>query len=263
MNPRRPEDLLRHLGVERPEEIDVEAIAHFCGATVVYEPLEGCEAQITGYRDKAVIRVNEASGAARRRFSAAHELGHWMLDRGRAFDALCTSRSFVAEWTADNPERRANRYAADLLLPAFLFRADVKEAPMTLDTTDSLARRYTTSITATAIRQVELGSYPALLACTESGKRKWSIGSRDVPYALKGALFDRVRRGTVAHDLTAAPDSEEAAPAEVAADLWFDTPNASRHGVVESSRILGTHVLSLIWFRDERYLLEFEEPDRD
>jgi len=37
-----PSRLLKELGITEPQEIDVEAIAQYCGATIVYERLEGC-----------------------------------------------------------------------------------------------------------------------------------------------------------------------------------------------------------------------------
>src|SRR5437867_9520652 len=89
---KRAETILEELGIENPEDIDVEAIAQYCGATVVYEDLGGCEARILGYGDRAIIAVNESSPRVRQRFSVGHELGHWMNDRGRA--------SFACEGTA-------------------------------------------------------------------------------------------------------------------------------------------------------------------
>lgn len=41
-----PPELLRDLGIREPKDLDIEAIAEYCGATVVYRPLEGCEARI-------------------------------------------------------------------------------------------------------------------------------------------------------------------------------------------------------------------------
>ncbi len=41
-----PERLLRSLGIERPEEIDLEAVAWSVGAKVKYRPLKSCEARI-------------------------------------------------------------------------------------------------------------------------------------------------------------------------------------------------------------------------
>lgn len=45
---RKPEDLLGELGITEPDEIDVDAIAAYCDAFVVYEFLSGSEARIVG-----------------------------------------------------------------------------------------------------------------------------------------------------------------------------------------------------------------------
>ena len=75
-------ELLKSLGVTEPAEIDICAIAQSRGATVVEKRLTGCEARIVGYGERAIIVVNSESIPSRKRFSAAHELGHWMRDAG-------------------------------------------------------------------------------------------------------------------------------------------------------------------------------------
>ena len=42
------EQLLQELGITEPEEIDLEAIAYYVGATIKRRPLDGCEARIVG-----------------------------------------------------------------------------------------------------------------------------------------------------------------------------------------------------------------------
>jgi hypothetical protein len=70
--------------------------------------------------------VSAADPLPRRRFSAAHELGHFVLHReamGR-FRADTDATLQEAEGdTADQMEREANRFAADLLMPAEVCRA--------------------------------------------------------------------------------------------------------------------------------------------
>ena len=56
-----PEQILSLLGITEPEDLDIEAIAYACGATIVRQPLTGCEANIIGYGDKAIITVNNQS----------------------------------------------------------------------------------------------------------------------------------------------------------------------------------------------------------
>src|SRR5260221_11080213 len=115
-----PSKLLKELGITEPQEIDIAAISQYCEATIVYEQLDGCEARILGSGDRAIIPVNSRSPLGRRRFSAGHELGHWLRDRGKVGFA-CTEQTMNAEWTSINPERGANDYAANLLMPADMF----------------------------------------------------------------------------------------------------------------------------------------------
>jgi Zn-dependent peptidase ImmA (M78 family) len=146
-----PDKLMVELGISEPADIDIEAIAQYCSATIVYEKLTGCEARIVGNAERAIITVNIGSQRSRQRFSAAHELGHWMLDRNKVGFA-CTNDSFRSQWGSLNPERTANEFAADLLLPRSIFCKYSHALPVTLESTRMLAGRFETSLTATAIR---------------------------------------------------------------------------------------------------------------
>jgi len=179
-----PEQLLLELGVSEPSDILIEAIAQHCGATILYESLEGSEARLLGYGARALITVNKNAGVPRQRFSAAHELGHWMWDRGKmAFS--CAEQQFHGEWSKDNPERRANRYAEELLLPRSLFLREARSLPLSLASVKSLAHRFQTSLSATAIRLVELSDSLALLVCSEQGRRRWFVRSGSVPWGYR------------------------------------------------------------------------------
>ena len=106
-------EILRELGITSPDEIDIEAIAFHCGATIRYRPLTGCAARIVGNGNKAIITVDSNSIRARQRFSAGHELGHWMHDRAKASFSF-QEEQFVRNWSAtSNPESRANHKARE------------------------------------------------------------------------------------------------------------------------------------------------------
>ena len=76
---RPAERILRELGIETPEGIDLEAIAWTLGAAVNYRPLDQCEAMIVGGSKRAIITVSSNAIPSRRRFSIAHEIGHLLL----------------------------------------------------------------------------------------------------------------------------------------------------------------------------------------
>jgi Zn-dependent peptidase ImmA (M78 family) len=252
---RTPFEILADLGIRDPADIDIEAIAEDCGATIRYRPLSGCAARIMGYKERAIITIDEASPRPRQRFSAGHELGHWMRDRGQV-SFQCRSQSFVREWSAENPETRANRFASDLLLPAKMFRARAQEKPVTLDTVRELGRLFCTSLTATAIRLVEYGDLPAVLVCNSPDKREWFIVNREV----RGKLFleGRPGSGSVANALLRG-ELKNAQPVEVRSDAWFDHRNAHNHWIHEDSLPLSDgSVLSLLWWKDETQLVDVD-----
>lgn len=264
MNPyyKPPAVLIDELGITEPSEIKIEAIAKHCGATIVYETLDGCEARILGRDDSAIITVNSRSSRQRQRFSAGHELGHWMRDRGRVAFA-CTEPNLNRDWDedVDSPERRANRYAADLLLPRKLFTKHVRSAEPTFAYTRELAASFQTSLTATAIRLVELGPSPAMVIGNEASGRKWFFAAEVVPKAL----WPRRRPGdstNAAKLLTGI--ASELEPKLVDANEWIDHRDAERYTLKEDSIVIYPgFVLTLLWWQNEAQILALAREDGD
>jgi Zn-dependent peptidase ImmA (M78 family) len=246
--------LLEELGITEPQEIDIEAIAQYCDATIVYEPLEGSEARILGNANRAIITVNSNSSVFRRRFSAGHELGHWMRDRGKV-GFTCAEDVMMTEWDSVNAERGANEYAADLLMPADMFKRRSQGKPITFDVVRDLSIIFLTSLTATAIRLVRHGSFPAMLVYLLNGKRKWFIRGDGVPNRLWP--LEVPRPATAAADLLRGEG--EVDPISIQADGWLDQPGSDRYEVTEHAvRVSSTGILALIWWTDERPLLDLE-----
>src|SRR5271170_5581974 len=117
---RAAELLLQALGITDPRDIDLEAIAFDQGAVVRRGALDGCEARIVGFGNRAIITVDDRKPRTRQRFSTAHELGHWKYHRGRHL--ICRPDEIIDSGRGSlDPERVADYYAADLLLPRYLF----------------------------------------------------------------------------------------------------------------------------------------------
>jgi hypothetical protein len=250
-----PVELLDDLGVTEPDEIIIEALAAHCGATVIQQPLSGCEARLIGYGDKAIITVNSSSSLERRRFSAAHELGHWLRDRGKV-SAACSEEMLAAQWQGKDRESGANRFAANLLLPEHIFRSRAKNRPITLPTVRGLGSVFKTSITATAIRVVELGSLPGMVLCSNTKGRLWFVRGPDVPEVL--FPLRAPGKGSVAYDLL--QGKREIESAEVDADSWIDHLDAARYTVHEDSIYIAKGlVLTMLWWKDESQILDLDE----
>lgn len=93
--------------------IEPQKIAESMGAQVVYHDCS--ESGSLEIRDGTpVIYVREHDPAGRKRFTVAHEIGHWVLGHGNSF------RDPAANFSSSSGtlvERQANRFAACLLMP--------------------------------------------------------------------------------------------------------------------------------------------------
>jgi Zn-dependent peptidase ImmA (M78 family) len=155
--------MLIDLGISEPKEIDLDATAWTKGAIVNYRPIDNCEATIVGSKRRAVISVNSRSIPERRRFSLAHELGHWHYHRGRI---LFCGKNDVCNFANDalNPERQADSFASDLILPGFMIEPRLRKMKRpTLAAARELAEKFHASLTATLVKMTILNHFPMII----------------------------------------------------------------------------------------------------
>jgi hypothetical protein len=250
-----PESLLAQLGIRRPNDIDIEVIAQYCSATVTYEPLSGCEARILGLGHRAIITVNSKSNEPRQRFSAAHELAHWIHDRGKLASA-CTAAVISSSWGSDR-EARAYEYACNLLLPKSMFVPRVKNREITFSTVDVISEEFKVSMTATAIRLVRYGPSPSMVICSSAYGREWFVASSEI----ERRLWPRKSPGenSTAFELLRGAEVLDQ-PRDIDADEWIDRDDADEYVVREHSRKINDgRVLTLLWWKDQRQINALNE----
>jgi Zn-dependent peptidase ImmA (M78 family) len=109
-------------GEELP--VPVESIAEdLLGLAIHERELDGISGLL--YPEERKVYVNASDVPARRRFTIAHELGHWICQclEGRGAPVMCRAEDVSPD--ADRTlEREANVFAAELLMP----EAAVREA---------------------------------------------------------------------------------------------------------------------------------------
>jgi hypothetical protein len=157
-----------------------------------------------------------------------------------------------------SPERVADIYAADLLMPHYLFRpAARQQSKLTFAAVNALAGIFNTSQTATAIRLVEGDHSPALLVCHGSQGRKWFVRAPSVPE--RWFPKDTLDAESFAFGVLYGAHPDDALPRKIGADAWFDRWEASKCEVHEQTIRTGDdEVLTLVLFSD-MHMLE----DRD
>lgn len=211
--------LLRGLGMTTPERIDLQVVAQELGAVLRFRPLDNCAAFIIGHQKRAVIVVDERSTMERRRFSIAHEIGHWIFDRSEGASLLSCSFDDRGEFGVPaKHETRANRFAENLLMPTFLFGPASVGRPITFETVADLAEKFRASRTSVAIRLIKRSARPAILVYSNARNRGWSVSA---PNTSCSATKAAANIGTVAYDLMLGR-RRAMGPIQVNARCWFD-----------------------------------------
>jgi Zn-dependent peptidase ImmA (M78 family) len=248
-----PERILQDFGVERPEEIDLEAIAWELGARVKYRELKSCEARIVGRGDRAIITVDENAIPRRKRFSIAHELGHWHHHRGRCLicrsDEIGDSRRSVTD-----PERVADDYASDMILPRFMLDPIVRGmAKPTLKAVREVAEVFDVSLTATLLKIVEADHFPIIVICHSTKGRRWFRRAPSVPQ--RWFPQQELDHETFAFTALFGGNSNNQGSRRIPAEAWFDRSEAHHFDVFEETfQVAKDQICTVLLLNDPKML---------
>ena len=251
------ERLLQSFGITEPHEIDLEAIAWEIGIEISEERLDGCEAQIIGNGDKAHVIIDSRASKERTRFSIDHEMVHWEHHRGKAF--ICRSDDIGnndKEWKPNDPERVADDYAADLLMPQYIFEPLAGKAKnVNFDVVMDLKDKFETSITAAALRFIQFSPVPSMLVCHDVYGRKWFRHGKGVP----NTLFPKAELDAEGYAMDVLYKKlNQVRPNKIGADAWFDKYGADRYEIHEHTvHTYGGRILTLLSWEDEEMLEKY------
>lgn len=140
-------EILTRFGSRVPVEIESIVEAH--GISVTVEDLEVSVSGILVIKPKHThLIVNGSHPMGRLRFTLAHELGHYLLHRDTSSvfidEAPLFYRDARSEQGVDQREVEANVFAAELLMPEAVLRAELRAVPLSAedDAIQKLAARY-------------------------------------------------------------------------------------------------------------------------
>lgn len=161
------EKLVERLGLHTAP-IDVERIAENLGLRVVAEDLGSEISGLLVSKDgMASIAVERSDPPVRKRFTIAHEIGHFLLRHHLQRNELVHAdehwqviyRSPQASAGLDPMEVQANQFAASLLMPTKLLRerAEKLQKPLSEKDVRALANEFKVSEQAMTIRLSGLG----------------------------------------------------------------------------------------------------------
>lgn len=181
--------LRQQAGLESSIPLDVEALAGHYDIDLCEVPIDGFLGLLMSITDVAKpqygMMLKEGQTPGQRRFTIAHELGHFAIPNhaGRPV-GFCLEENVGGVGVRDETEREANQFAAELLMPAQLFDRDIRYRTPSFKHVQQLAALYQVSVTACAIRWLERIHEPCALICTEGGAVRWKYATRKFPYWL-------------------------------------------------------------------------------
>jgi Zn-dependent peptidase ImmA (M78 family) len=177
------------------------------------ERFEGALLRVKNGRVGTIVINKDIPEASRRRFTLAHELGHYLLPNQQELLSPCNGR-VIEQWGggASAAEQDANRFAAAILMPIDQL-LPVLKAPPSFATVKNISQVFGTSLSAAAYRYCERTSFRVAVVWSEQGKARWYKASTEFErYVRLGDLDDQTfAAGCLRGE--SAPDHFESVPA--------------------------------------------------
>jgi Zn-dependent peptidase ImmA (M78 family) len=242
------EAFLRRFGLDSRERL--AKIAGEIGLEVLYRPAESFDGALLRIRDAQrgyVVINSRIREESRRRFTLAHEIGHFVLPGQQEVSAPCKQQK-IENWDADlyRPELEANRFAAEILMPRGLMAEFVQSVP-SFESIRSIAQMCGTSLTASAVRLITLTPHRAAVVWSQNQKILWSkLSEGFVRWIRKGEVRENsfaaqwYRKQSVPDQLAPVPASawlhEKGLREE--AQIWEHSVGLKRYGAVLSLLVI-------------------------
>lgn len=261
----KAKSLSAELFLTHPCRIPIESIACYLNLVVREVDLEGCDGRLVCRDRCGIVSVNKnIREIGRRRWTIAHEIGHYLLHKSKIPFDVYSEKSFLSNCSAlAQEEREANCFAAELLLPSGLMQPWL-DIPPSFKSIEAIAKEFQTTLTGAAMRLVELTNYQSALVYSQDQKVRWNRTAA----CFKPKITPRVLDTSYAFDL-----HEEKKYAvtggRVFAGTWFTDQNLNSNAqITEESVYYPSYnsVLSLLYadkdvFLEEEAYGEYKKDD--
>jgi len=253
--------IIQSLQIRYPSEINIREISMECGAYVRERKIDGAEAWLVRKGTKGIITVNSGiQEPGRKCFAIAHELGHFELHSDSQL-VVCSNEDMYAWNRSKEQEIEANEFASCILMPEVIFSRYIKKEAPNMVRVSELSGEFGTTLTATAIRYVQLSPESCAVAVSKDCILKWYKKSDSFSFHLK--VGEKLSPDTYAFDSF---DGSElpAKRRSVPATAWIAGVIDPDGEIIEHSIALKSYgvVLSLLWI-DKEIRYRFKERDEE
>ena len=162
------------------------------------ECIDGFEGMLKANNSKTkwLIVYNDGNGSeGRQRFTIAHEFGHYMVHRELQDEFTCHDDEIsTGERSKRDIEAEADQFASTLLMPYDDFRRQVNGQPISFDLIGHCADRYGVSLTAAALRWIDIAPERAILIASRDDHMLWAKSNED---AFKSKAYFATRNNVI------------------------------------------------------------------
>lgn len=264
-----PSELASHLldRLEIQGKPDLVRVAQRIGLRILEVDAEAFDGSLVRALDgpKGIVAVKQSiREISRKRFTIAHEIGHYLIPGHRTLENVCTG-GMIESWQKglNKPELEANEFAVELLLPTRYVREPLRLNDPSLKTIGKVATQFETSLTATTLRFVSLTDLPCAAVWSEGKRAQWYRRSDAFRLYLSKEILPC--DGSFAYRLFEGSNAPNDF-AEVPPESWLDRRDADRVvRVLEHSVRLPNYdaVLTLLWFQLKDSVDETDPPNLD
>jgi Zn-dependent peptidase ImmA (M78 family) len=188
-----------------------------------------------------IIVNNNIMYPTRKRFTIAHEIGHFYIPRHQSQQEFKCYKKNIDSFDAKNSlEYEADMFAAELLMPKEIFLKDIGKISPKISDIKLLSDKFETSLTSTAIRYVKNTDECCALVLMENKNIRWSIRSDSFKFTINKP------KDCFAYDIIGS--TEENIRDSLYSHYWLS--GCSKEYVIED-------VSNFVWLNQQLVLLTF------
>lgn len=226
--------------------------------------LEGFEGMLAANKTRTkwmILYNSEVNSEGRKRFTVAHEFGHYLLHRHQQDSFECGDDDIETGDGKQNIETEADLFASTLLMPLDDFRRQIDGQSVNFDLLGQCADRYGVSLTAAALRWTEIAEKRVVLIASRDDHMLWAKANQA---AFKSGAYFATRkrtielpRGALAHSFNSESTTQTQS---TEARCWFPREPSSMP-LIEITRVAGQYdyTLTLLLMPDA----EWQKPQHD
>lgn len=242
-----PEDFARALinrfGIEG--RIDLFGLADKIGLRIREVDARSFEGALlrASNRPNGIVAVRRAiREMGRKRFTIAHEFGHYVLPGHGCSERTCKGKNIESgNRRVPSQEAAANRFASELLLPTAQVQPIVRNKLASIETAEFLSSKFDTSLTAALLKSVIVTNERCCVVLSKDQVIEWAMPNETFKHFV--GRRDRLSSGSLASQLI---DANDRSSGMVLAEVWLDDSRLKRDAKIYEDSILQSHYNSVL-----------------